>query len=381
MVLRPGSRQEYVLFIPQPDSSREVYSGPTPGIAQVIGEFHADTVYNNTQYSDSLRQWLQHNSQAYVAFGDNSKARSQFYSILGTGEVKPDTVIQAAGLIHRMRLVKSDREIQTIRRAVEITGEAHREMMRMAAPGQHEYEVAAAIEYVFSKLGAGHTAFPSIVASGTNANILHYQEHSDSMRTGELLLVDIGAEYNMYTADITRTVPVSGKFTPKQRQLYEAVLRIQNAVMKATSPGITIREVNEIAQREAVSELVSLGILTGNLDSLVTANAGKRYLPHGVIHHIGLDAHDPGGYHQWQETVPLEPGMVVTVEPGLYFTTDDSTIDASLRGTGIRIEDDLLITANGNTVISSDIPKPASAIEAMMQEEPKYIHVNNRGGE
>ncbi|MCX7905966.1 MAG: aminopeptidase P N-terminal domain-containing protein [Bacteroidetes bacterium] len=252
-----------------------------------------------------------------------------------------------------LRQVKTEAELRLLRRAIAITVEAHRELMRQARPGMHEYELQAIAEYVFKRRGAQAPGFPSIVGSGENTVILHYETNRRQSRPGDLVLVDIGAEYHGYTADVTRTFPISGRFSPEQRAIYEVVLAAQEAVFRAVKPGATLAELNAIARREIARGLMRLGLIGSE------AEVG-RYFMHGVAHHIGLDVHDVS------TGSPLEPGMVIAVEPGVYIA-EGSPCEPKWWNIGVRIEDDLLITPQGYALLSEGAPRTVAEIEALMR--------------
>ncbi|MFQ6675382.1 MAG: aminopeptidase P N-terminal domain-containing protein [Fidelibacterota bacterium] len=253
-------------------------------------------------------------------------------------------ILDSGSLIHPLRHVKSDGEVQLLKKAIHITGEGLKEAMLRARPGLNEFNIEATIEYVFRDLGSERVGFPSIVASGPNATILHYTDNNRQLRSGDLLLMDVGAEYHMYTADVTRTVPVSGVFTPEQRELYTHVLKAQQATFDSVRAGMTLKDLNQVAR----NYLESTGF--------------GSYFIHGVSHWLGLDVHDVGG-----RTAEIVEGSVFTIEPGIYIAGDDTTAPEEYRGIGIRIEDDVLMTANGPVWLSSDIPKEIEGIERIMR--------------
>jgi Xaa-Pro aminopeptidase len=256
-----------------------------------------------------------------------------------------------------LRQIKTDEELRLIRRATEITVEAHQELLRQARPGMHEYELQAIVEYVFKRRGAEAPGFPSIVGSGENTVILHYETNRRQTRAGDLVLVDIGAEYHGYTADVTRTFPISGRFSPEQRAVYEIVLAAQEAVLRAVKPGATLAELNRIARQEIARGLLRLGLIGEE------AEVG-RYFMHGVSHHVGLDVHDVS------TGSALEPGMVITVEPGIYIA-EGSPCDPKWWNIGVRIEDMVLVTPQGYELLSRNAPRTVAEIESLMQEGRK----------
>ncbi len=262
-----------------------------------------------------------------------------------------DIVHENAGeIIHSMRHVKSNEEIDYLQKAIDITGEALREAMQLTKPGLKENNIEAAIEYIFRDSGCERPGFPSIVGSGVNSTILHYTKNNRTMERGDLLLMDVGAEYNMYTADITRTIPVNGRFTEPQAELYTYVLDAQQAVFDSARVGMTIKDLNKIAKH------------------YLSERGYGQYFIHGIGHWLGLDAHDVGG-----RQIEIKAGSVFTIEPGIYISDDDTTADEHYRGIGIRIEDDVLMTEDGPVWLSGGIPKEIREIERIMRRRPKRI--------
>jgi Xaa-Pro aminopeptidase len=260
--------------------------------------------------------------------------------------------------LDRLRTIKTAEEMVPLKRAIDITVEAQREAMRSLTPGMHEYEAQALIEYVFARNGSQYPGFPSIVGSGENTVILHYESNRRRTQPGDLVLMDIGAEVHGYTADVTRTVPVSGTFSPEQKAIYEIVLRAQNAGIQASRAGSPFGAPHQAAARELAAGLAQLGLITGPTD----ANGLRRFFMHGTSHYLGLDVHDVGAYG------PLEAGTVITVEPGIYIAPAPD-IDRKWWNIGVRIEDDVLITAEGPQLLSGGAPRTVAEIEAVMREQ------------
>jgi len=281
----------------------------------------------------------------YVSMGD-SRTQEELVPFVGNGGIDLHPL---GPFLAQLRLVKDDEELRRMRKAADITMEAHREVWRFSEPGHFEYEAEAALEYVFHSLGAERVGFSSIVGSGPNSVILHYDRSRRRMGAGELVVVDIGAEYGYYTADITRTFPVSGRFTPRQKSLYDLVLGTREAALEVIRPGATIGDVNAAAQ----------AFLRENSGTLCGNESCAPYLIHGVSHWLGMDVHDVGS-----NRTPFSPGMVITLEPGLYLPEESL---------GIRIEDDILITADGHEVLSEGLPRATEEIEAIMGEEPRWV--------
>jgi Xaa-Pro aminopeptidase len=267
-----------------------------------------------------------------------------------------------------MRLHKEPAELDVMRRAASISHEAHCEAARLARPGTFEYELEAALEYVFRRRGSGGPAYTTIVGGGANATVLHYVRNDQKLREGELVLIDAGCELSGYASDVTRTYPIGGRFAPAARDVYDVVLAAQEAALARCRPGATLPEIHATAVRNLVLGLVELGVLAGDVDELVASEAHRRFYMHQTSHWLGLDVHDVGAYRKGGEPRRLEPGMVFTVEPGLYFAPSLEGVDPRWRGIGVRIEDDVLVTAEGCEVLTAAIPKAPEDLEALVAE-------------
>jgi Xaa-Pro aminopeptidase len=267
-------------------------------------------------------------------------------------------------VVHERRLVKAPEELALLRKAAEITAEAHLGAMRDGLPGRREFQVQAEIEYAFRRRGGNGPGYGTIVAAGANSCILHYRAGDAPLRDGDVCLVDAGGEYRWYTADVTRTFPVSGSFTKAQRALYEVVLEAQKATIEAVRPGATIDGLHELAVRRLTEGMIALGLLRGSPEERIADGSYKRYYMHRTSHWLGLDVHDVGDYYPERKSRALEPDMVITVEPGLYVTADDASAPEGLRGVGVRIEDDVLVTPEGREVLTEAVPKEAGEVEA-----------------
>jgi Xaa-Pro aminopeptidase len=268
--------------------------------------------------------------------------------------------------LHDMRLYKSRAEAASMRTAAVIAARAHKRAMQMCKPGMTEYQIEAEILHEFMVNGARSPSYPSIVASGDNGCILHYTENSDQLKEGDLLLIDAGCEYDYYASDITRTFPVNGRFSPAQRALYQIVLDANNAAIEQVKPGNHWNEPHEAAVRVLTEGLLKLGILKGKLSALLKEEAYKRFYMHRTGHWLGMDVHDVGDYKIGEEWRILEPGMVLTIEPGLYVPNGSKAVAKKWQGIGIRVEDDLLVTAKGHEVLTIDAPKGVDEIEGLM---------------
>jgi Xaa-Pro aminopeptidase len=288
------------------------------------------------------------------------------YPKRGTG---PIAIEDTGPILHSMRLIKSDAELELMHKAADIAVEAHNHAMKFTAPGRYEYEVQAEIEHIFRKRGAMGPAYPSIIASGANACVLHYIENNRQMQDNELLLIDAGCAYDYYNSDITRTFPVGGKFTSEQKALYEIVLEAQKQAIAQVQPGNPYNLVHDTAVRVLTEGLVELGILKGEIDKLIEEEKYKPVYMHRTGHWLGLDVHDVGVYQHGDNPQVLQPGQVLTVEPGLYIVPgtklaeDQPEIAQRWIGIGIRIEDDVLVTPTGHEVLTAGVPKEVEDVE------------------
>jgi len=279
---------------------------------------------------------------------------------LGSG---PTALLDASAVIHEQRLLKAPDEIASMRAAIAIACEAHHEAMRTVRPGMHEYEVEALIDFTFRRRGATGPAYPSIIAGGANGTVLHYTANDQPLAEHDLLLIDAGAERAGYCADVTRTWPVGARFSPAQRDCYQAVLAAQLAAIGAAKPGATLDALHMIAVRVLAEALGTIGLVEGSVDEIVEKETYRRFYMHRTSHWLGLDVHDCGAYAKDGAPRVLEPGMILTIEPGLYVAEDDLEVHARWRGIGIRIEDDVLVTPDGHEVLTTGIPKTVEEIE------------------
>jgi Xaa-Pro aminopeptidase len=285
-----------------------------------------------------------------------------------SGATPPGEFLDLDHYLHDMRLYKSAAEIKIMKRAGEISAEAHKRAMRVCKPGMNEYEIEAEVQHEFAIQGARHPAYGAIVGGGNNACILHYRENNQKLKSGDLLLIDAGCELDYYAADITRTFPVNGKFSPEQKALYELTLAAQLEAMKHVKPGKHWNESHEASVKVITEGLVELGLLEGNVEELIAQESYKEFYMHRIGHWLGLDVHDVGDYKVGGEWRVFEAGMVMTVEPGIYVSPDNEKVAKKWRGIGIRIEDDVVVTKDGCEVLTSDVPKTVADIEALMAD-------------
>jgi Xaa-Pro aminopeptidase len=364
LVLCPAADQPFTLFVRGRDSERERWTGPRSDLDAVRERYGADAVQPVAKLRELLPKLVAGADTLFARLGtgpsdvgdlvrrvlaDARRARPR----TGRG---PHTVTDPTVLLGPLRQRKDEREITLLRQAAAITV-AGLEAARAAIDGARgEWEVEAALEHAFRTRGAMGPAFPSIVAGGENATVLHYIRNDAPLRDGTLLLIDAGARWRMYCGDITRTYPVGGRFAPEQRAVFDVVLRAHAAAVAAAAPGRTADGVHDAAVRVLVDGMIELGLLAGEPAQLIEQNEYKRYFPHRTSHWLGLDVHDPGDYVTAAGPVTLDTGMVLTVEPGLYIPADDEQAPAALRGIGVRLEDDVLITADGVEVLTAALP-------------------------
>lgn len=373
-VLMPGRPHgEYVLFCRDRDPERETWDGYRAGPEGAVRDFGADDAFPISDIDDILPGMLEHTERVYYTMGLSADFDqrllgwvNQLRAAAKTGVTTPTEFVALDHLLHDMRLFKSRSEITAMRKAARIAAAAHVRAMRACQPGKWEYEIEAEFLYEFRRNNAT-TSYQPIVGGGANGCILHYVENKDQLKEGELLLIDAGCEYESYASDITRTFPVSGRFSPEQRALYEVVLEAQLAAIDKVRPGNHWDDPHDAAVRVLTRGLVKLGLLKGRVPTLVKNGAYRRFYMHRTGHWLGLDVHDVGDYKVGEAWRLLEPGMVLTVEPGLYIAPGSKGVAKKWWGTGIRIEDDVLVTAEGPDVLSADAPKDPEEIERLMQ--------------
>ncbi|MGK8932619.1 Xaa-Pro aminopeptidase [Pluralibacter gergoviae] len=360
-----------VLFNRVRDLTAEIWFGRRLGQQAAPAKLGVDRALAFSEIDDQLYQLLNGLDAVYHAQGEYAYADDILFRALdklrkGSRQnlTAPPAVIDWRPIVHELRLFKSAEELEVMRRAGEITALAHTRAMQKCRPGMFEYQLEGEIHHEFTRHGARYPSYNTIVGGGENGCILHYTENESELRDGELVLIDAGCEYQSYAGDITRTFPVNGKFTPVQRAIYDIVLESLETALRLYRPGTSIAEVTNAVVRIMVTGLANLGILKGEVDQLILDNAHRPYFMHGLSHWLGLDVHDVG-YYGTDRSRLLEPGMVLTVEPGLYIAPD-ADVPAEYRGIGIRIEDDIVITADGNENLTASVVKRADDIEALM---------------
>ena len=372
-VLAGGESPRSLLFCRTKDPEREIWDGFRHGPEAAREAFALDGAFPIGALDDELPKLLADREQVYFSLGADSAWDARMSAWLNavraqarTGVSAPSEIVDLRRVLDAMRLVKDGYELDTMRSAAAISTAAHCRAMRFAKPGLHEYEVEAELLHEFFRRGAQSPAYGSIVASGANACVLHYVSNRDVMRAKELLLIDAGCELDGYASDITRTFPVDGRFEGPRKALYEVVLAAQLRAIDAVRPGNRFSDPHEAALRVLVRGMLDLRLLEGDLDGVIESGAYKRFYMHRTGHWLGLDVHDAGDYGAEGKWKPLVPGMVTTVEPGIYVRPGDGVPEA-FWNIGIRIEDDVLVTAEGNEVLTSAAPKTVADIEALMR--------------
>jgi len=360
-----------VLFLRERDPERETWTGRRLGIERAPEALGVDEARPISELWSALPDLLKgYGKVLYRTGNDPDNDRKMLETINGLrtrarGSVMPPTeLIDPLRVLHELRLKKTSGELELMKKAAKITKEAHLAAMRTAEPGRTENEIAALIEYTFRRRGGSGAAYETIVAGGENACILHYIENDQPLKDGDLLLIDAGAEFDCYACDVTRTFPVNGRFSLEQRAIYDLVLEAEETAIEKVAPGVAFDEIHETALRVLVRGLLRLGLLEGEEDEVIESESYKPLYMHKTSHWLGLDVHDCGVQHVDGSSRPLEPGMIFTIEPGLYIAPDNESVDPRWRGIGVRIEDNVLVTESGCEVMTAGIPKTVEEVEA-----------------
>ncbi|MBE7926338.1 MULTISPECIES: Xaa-Pro aminopeptidase [Pseudomonadaceae] len=374
IALIPGREHgEYVLFCRERDPERELWDGLRAGQDGAISEYGADDAFPIGDIDDILPGLIEGRSRVYYAIGTNEAFDHRLMEWIKTirakvrqGAQPPNEFVALDHLLHDMRLYKSGSEVKVMKHAAEISARAHIRAMQASRAGLFEYHLEAELDYEFRKGGAKMPAYGSIVAAGRNACILHYRENDAPLKDGDLVLIDAGCEIDCYASDITRTFPVNGKFSPEQKAIYQLVLAANEEAFKFIAPGRHWNEAHEATVRVITAGLVELGLLQGEVDELIASEAYKPFYMHRAGHWLGMDVHDVGDYKVGGEWRVLEPGMAMTVEPGIYIAADNLLVAKKWRGIGVRIEDDVVVTKTGCEILTGGVPKSVAEIEALM---------------
>ncbi len=364
-----AQERKATFFVRPRDKEREVWDGPRAGVDGVKARFGADAAFVASELHEKLPNMLQNRRRVYYRLGRDRRWDDRLLGAIDrvrgrqrTGVTAPNEIVDPGAVLHEMRLRKAPVEIETMRTAARITREAHELAMRRTRPGMHEYEVEALLLDTFRRHGSERPAYGSIVGSGPNACVLHYRRNDRRIDGGELLLIDAGCEYGYYASDVTRTFPVGRDFSREQQAIYELVLQAQLEGIEMVRPGVTVDEIHRKSIDVITRGLLRLGLLKGELEKIVETEGYKRFFMHRTSHWLGMDVHDVGAYYEAGKARPLEPGMVLTVEPGIYVAPDDDTVPPAWRGIGVRIEDDVLVTTSGPEVLTEGIPKTVDEV-------------------
>ena len=372
VLLARGGERRFVLFVRPRDKEKEIWNGYRLGVDGARVTLGADEAWPVAEQEERLPGLLDGAATLWFKLGADDGWDRRVIGLLNglraqarAGKRAPGAVVEPGRIVHEQRLFKDAGELALLRKAALITTEAHLAAMRDGSAGRREHQVQAEIEYAFRRRGGGGPGYGTIVATGANSTILHYRAGDAELTDGDVCLVDAGGEYGLYTADVTRTFPVSGEFTAAQAALYQACLDVQKQLVAAVRPGVTIDGLHDQAVRGLTEAMIRLGLLEGTPEERIADKAFRRYYMHRTSHWLGLDVHDAGDYTVDRSSRPLEPGMVVTVEPGLYVAAGDEQAPPGLRGVGIRIEDDVLVTADGHENLTEAVPKEIADVQAV----------------
>ena len=359
-----------IAFVPEKDELKEIWDGYRAGPEGAMRDYGFDLAYNNTEIDHRLPDLLAGHNQVFYPVGKNKTLDADIIEWIKSAKSKDRhssaiDIADASSKVGNQRLIKDEDEIEIMKKACQISAEAHVEAMKFVKPGLTEQEMEAFYQYEFSKRGGRFSAYTPIVAGGENACVLHYVENSKPLIDGELLLVDAGCEFELYASDITRTYPINGKFSAPQLAIYEVVLEAQLKSIEAISTNNNVMDAQIISEKVITQGLIDLGLLQGSMEELHATGAFKKFYMHKIGHWLGIDVHDAGDYMENGEYMRFKPGMVTTVEPGIYISSS-SNVEDKWKGIGIRIEDDILVTAEGNENLTAFVPSDPKEIEALM---------------
>jgi Xaa-Pro aminopeptidase len=380
-VIDPASKTPFTLYVRPRDLEMETWFGRREGTEGAVKNYDADRAFSVDKFDGDLAKLLDGHEKLYYRFAVDKALDQKILQYLSTQRVRrlktaypPHTIVDPTIILGEMRLHKDQDEVSMMQRAADIAAEAHILAMKKVKPGMNEFQVESLIEAYMREKGANGVAYNSIVGGGDNATILHYVENNMPLKDGDLILIDAGAEYKGYASDITRTFPVNGKYSKAQREVYDVVLDVQEKCVEYTKTGNTVKGRQEYSIELLTEGMKKLGLLKGQTRDLIKKKSYMKYYMHGVGHYLGLDVHDAGRYFNDQgarSSKPFAPGMVLTVEPGLYIPPDDKDAPAKYRGIGIRIEDDVLVTKDGNLNLTTKVPKDPDEIEALMAKSKR----------
>ena len=370
LLVNEKNNVQSIAFVPEKDELKEIWDGYRAGPEGAMKDHGFDLAFNNTEIDHRLPDLLAGHNQVFYPVGKSKTLDADIIEWIKSAKSKDRhssaiDIADASSKVGNQRLIKDEDEIKIMKKACQISAEAHVEAMKFVKPGMTEQEMEAFYQYEFSKRGGRFSAYTPIVAGGENACVLHYVENSKPLKDGELLLVDAGCEFELYASDITRTFPINGKFTAPQLAIYEVVLEAQVKSIEAISTNNNVMDAQTISEKVITQGLIDLGILQGSMEELHAAGAFKDFYMHKIGHWLGIDVHDAGDYMEDGDYMKFKPGMVTTVEPGIYISSS-SDVEDKWKGIGIRIEDDILVTAEGNENLTAFVPSNPQEIEALM---------------
>ncbi|MDB2611276.1 aminopeptidase P N-terminal domain-containing protein [Gammaproteobacteria bacterium] len=370
LLINENNDVQSIAFVPEKDQLKEIWDGYRAGPEGAMKDHGFDLAFNNTEIDQRLPDLLAGRNQVFYPVGKSQRLDADIIEWIKSAKSKDRhssaiDIADASSKVGNQRLIKDEDEIKIMKKACQISAEAHVEAMKFVKPGMTEQDMEAFYQYEFSKRGGRFSAYTPIVAGGENACVLHYVENSKALQDGELLLVDAGCEFELYASDITRTYPINGKFTAPQLAIYEVVLEAQLKSIEAISTNNNVMDAQIISEKVITQGLIDLGILQGSMEELHAAGAFKDFYMHKIGHWLGIDVHDAGDYMEDGEYMKFKPGMVTTVEPGIYISSS-SDVEDKWKGIGIRIEDDILVTADGNENLTAFVPSNPKEIEALM---------------
>ena len=370
LLINESKDVQSIAFVPKKDALKEIWDGYRAGPNGAVKDHGFDLAFDNTEIDEKLPDLLAGYNQVFYPVGKSQKLDADVIDWIKTARSKdrhssPIDIADASSKIGNERLIKDKDEIEIMKKACQISAEAHVEAMKFVKPGMNEQELEAFYQYQFSKRGGRFAAYTPIVAGGENACVLHYVENSKALKDGDLVLVDAGCEFELYASDITRTYPINGKFTVAQLAIYEVVLEAQQKSIEAVTVNNNVMDSQIISEKVITQGLIDLGILNGSMEELHETGAFKDFYMHKIGHWLGIDVHDAGDYTEDGEYMKFKPGMVTTVEPGIYISSTANVKD-QWKGIGIRIEDNILVTAKGNQNLTDFVPSNPKEIEALM---------------
>jgi Xaa-Pro aminopeptidase len=373
-VFLPGQKNSYRLFVRPKDPAKEIWDGFRYGLEGAKSDFGADESYDIKDFASLLPTFLVGVEKVYYQLESSERDWTVLRAIKDYITTQGRTgrgllpIHDPKEILGEMRVKKSAQEIVWHREACRLSAESHKVLMQKVRPAMNEKEAQAILLNEFFSRGAHREGYFSIVAAGHNATILHYRDNNTAGQEGDLLLVDAGAEKNYFTADITRTYPMNGRFSPAQKDVYSRVLKVQKNLIAMVKPGLRYEDLQENARRQLTEELIAMGFLKGTVDQNIESQAYRKYYPHNIGHFLGMDVHDVGLYRINGQSRLLEEGMVLTIEPGLYIPADDKDVPKEYRGIGVRIEDDILVTAKGHEVMTYLAPKEIEELETLINK-------------